>query len=142
MAEDLRTGVHRNPGRHPEWFTTAYFHHPQDLAAEVAEAGLLPGPVLSVEGMLHWAPNIAARLADPTQRQLVLDFLAATETDETAYAATAHLSRLARPDHHCGPRATRVAAWSDATRLQRQLRARHRTHLLESDVAWGVLFAS
>lgn len=50
--------------------------------------GLVPGRVLSVEGMLHWAPNIDARLADPTQRQLLLDFLAATETGETAYAAT------------------------------------------------------
>jgi hypothetical protein len=81
MMEDLRTGVHRNPDRHPDWFTTAYFHHPDDLASEIAEAGLTPGPVLPVEGVLHWVTDIEARLADPAQRRLVLDFLAAMETD-------------------------------------------------------------
>lgn len=91
MTENLRTGVHRNPDRHPDWFTTAYFHHPCDLTAEIAEAGLTPGPVLPVEGVLHWAPGIEHRLAEPAQRRLVLDFLAAIETDATACAATAHL---------------------------------------------------
>lgn len=91
MMEDLSGGVHRNPDRHPDWFTTAYFHHPHDLAAEVAEAGLRPGPVLPIEGMLHWVSDIEQRLADPAQRRLVLDFLAAVEGDATACAATAHL---------------------------------------------------
>jgi SAM-dependent methyltransferase len=91
MTENLRTGVHRNPDRHPDWFTTAYFHHPTDLAAEIAEAGLEPGPVLPVEGVLHWVPDIEDRLADPARRELVLDFLAAIETDAAACATTAHL---------------------------------------------------
>lgn len=91
MMEDLRTGVHRNPDRRPEWFTTAYFHDPNELTAEVAEAGLTPGPVLPVEGVLHWAPDIEARLADSGQRRVVLDFLAATEEDVAARATTAHL---------------------------------------------------
>jgi SAM-dependent methyltransferase len=90
MMEDLRTGEHRNPDRHPEWFTTAYFHHPHGLAAELAEAGLRPGPVLAVEGMLHWAPDIEGRLADPAQRRQVMEFLATTEQDAAACAATAH----------------------------------------------------
>jgi ubiquinone/menaquinone biosynthesis C-methylase UbiE len=91
MTENMRTGVHRNPDRHPDWFTTAYFHHPRDLAAEMAEAGLTAGPVLPVEGMLHWVPDIEHRLADPAQRRLVLEFLAAVESDVAAAAATAHL---------------------------------------------------
>src|SRR5207248_1072154 len=34
VEEDLRTGQHRNPQPElrPEWFTTAYFHRPDDLA--------------------------------------------------------------------------------------------------------------
>jgi ubiquinone/menaquinone biosynthesis C-methylase UbiE len=91
MTENLRTGVHRNPDRHSDWFTTAYFHHPRDLTAEIAEAGLAPGPVLPVEGVLHWLPDIEQRLADAAQRRMVLEFLAAIETDASASAATAHL---------------------------------------------------
>lgn len=70
---------------------TAYFHHPDDLAAEMAEAGLGPGSVLPVEGVLHWVPDIEARLLDPGQRRLILDFLAAAEGDAAVSAATAHL---------------------------------------------------
>jgi hypothetical protein len=83
--------VHRNPDRVPERFTTAYFHHPHDLAGEVAEAGLQPGPVVPVEGPLHWAPDIGRRLSDPKQRELILQVLATAETDASVSAATAHL---------------------------------------------------
>ena len=38
VEQDLRDGQHRNPDRTPHWFTTAYFHHPDELEAEVAEA--------------------------------------------------------------------------------------------------------
>lgn len=39
--EGYRTGVHRNPlpEQHPEWFTTAYFHYPNELAGEMGQAG-------------------------------------------------------------------------------------------------------
>lgn len=91
MADDLRSGRHVNPGRQPQRFTTAYFHHPDELTEEVVQAGLQPGPVLPVEGMLAWAPGIEARLADPRQRALVLELLAAMEEDPSVLAATAHL---------------------------------------------------
>lgn len=97
MMEDLRTGVHRNPDRHRDWFTTAYFHLPRDLVAGIDEAGLTPGPVLPVEGVLHWAPDIEDRLADPAQRRLVLDFLATIEADASACATTAHLLAVGTP---------------------------------------------
>jgi SAM-dependent methyltransferase len=41
VERDLREGQHRNPTNHPGWFTTAFFHHPDELAAEVEEAGLV-----------------------------------------------------------------------------------------------------
>ena len=40
VAQDLATGVHENPTGDPRWFTTAYFHRPEELAAEATEAGL------------------------------------------------------------------------------------------------------
>ena len=91
MIEDLRSGEHRNPTRDPERFTTAYFHSSHELVEEVADAGLTPGPVLPVEGMLLWAPDIERRLADPDQRRLVLQVLAAMEIDPSNCAASAHL---------------------------------------------------
>lgn len=96
MRQDLRTGQHRNPDNSPERFTTAYFHDRDGLSAEVVEAGLTLEDVLPVEGPLHWAPNVRERLVDPDQRELILEVLAAMETDAAACGATAHLLAVAR----------------------------------------------
>ena len=32
VTQDLATGVHENPTGDPRWFTTAYFHRPEELA--------------------------------------------------------------------------------------------------------------
>jgi ubiquinone/menaquinone biosynthesis C-methylase UbiE len=37
VARDLATGQHRNPTNQTAHFTTAYFHRPEELAAEVRE---------------------------------------------------------------------------------------------------------
>jgi len=91
MREDLRTGQHRNHDGEPGLFTTAYFHDRDGLAAEVTDAGLRLIAVLPVEGPLHWAPGIRDRLAQPGQRQLILDCLAALEQDPAMAGATSHL---------------------------------------------------
>jgi SAM-dependent methyltransferase len=39
VERDVREGQHRNPTGRPEWFTTAYFHHPEELRDEVIEVG-------------------------------------------------------------------------------------------------------
>src|SRR5262245_11967109 len=38
VEHDLRDGQHRNPERVLHWFTTAYFHHPSELAVEAGSA--------------------------------------------------------------------------------------------------------
>jgi hypothetical protein len=57
MAEDLRTGQHRNPGHDAEFFTTAYFHDCDGIADEITESGLRLRHLLPVEGPMHWAPG-------------------------------------------------------------------------------------
>ena len=96
MRTDVRSGRHLNPSNHPERFTTAYFHTPDELAAELAEAGLIGSAVLPVEGMLAWAPGIDDRLADPQQRELILELLAETEADPALLAASSHLLGVGR----------------------------------------------
>lgn len=47
---DLRDGQHRNATDRPDWFTTAYFHRPDELRDEVAEAGFAVQGVFGIEG--------------------------------------------------------------------------------------------
>ncbi|HXX79744.1 MAG TPA: methyltransferase domain-containing protein, partial [Ktedonobacteraceae bacterium] len=52
VERDLRDGQHRNPNNNPEYFTTAFFHHPEELQAEVEESGFQYESTLPVEGPL------------------------------------------------------------------------------------------
>lgn len=96
VAEDLRTGLHLNPGRDPLLFTTTYFHTRDDLASEVADAGLALDTIAPVEGPLYWAPGLADRLADPLQREFILGAIARIEDDPAITGASAHLLAIAR----------------------------------------------
>jgi hypothetical protein len=40
VERDLQEGQHRNPENVEGWFTTAYFHLPEELCSEVERAGL------------------------------------------------------------------------------------------------------
>jgi ubiquinone/menaquinone biosynthesis C-methylase UbiE len=94
---DLRDGVHRNPdpAGHPEWFTLAYFHRPEELLEELRSAGLLDVQVLAVEGPGSFQ-NVNALLDDPTSRDAVLRAIARVEAEPTLLAASSHLMAIGR----------------------------------------------
>jgi SAM-dependent methyltransferase len=46
---DLADGQHRNPGDVPGWFTTAFFHLPDELLSEATDAGLHDVGLVAVE---------------------------------------------------------------------------------------------
>jgi len=84
VERDLIDGQHRNPTRRPEWFTTAYFHLPDELGQEVAEAGLRLDAVLAVEGPGGMLPDVRERLADPVRRERVLTAIRRVEAEQGA----------------------------------------------------------
>jgi hypothetical protein len=49
--EDGALGSEWNPGRErfPGWFTTSYFHGPDELVAEVVESGLILEALIGIE---------------------------------------------------------------------------------------------
>jgi ubiquinone/menaquinone biosynthesis C-methylase UbiE len=95
-AGDLRDGRHRNPTGDPAYFTTAYFHRPDELADECGAAGLAHDATLAVEGPAWLLPDLEARLADARRRSVLLGALAALEGEPTLLGASAHLLAVAR----------------------------------------------
>jgi SAM-dependent methyltransferase len=95
-AGDRRDGRHRNPTGDPAYFTTAYFHRPEELAAECAAAGLVHEATLAVEGPGWLLPDLDARLADERRRAVLLAALAALETEPALLGVSAHLIAVAR----------------------------------------------
>ena len=96
--DTLRSGIHRNPRQDPGLFTTSFFHTRDDLAAEIADAGLRLEAIVPVQGPLQWAPGIKERLADAAQRELILDVLATLEQDPAVTGLSAHLLGVARTE--------------------------------------------
>jgi ubiquinone/menaquinone biosynthesis C-methylase UbiE len=99
VADDLATGQHRNPARNPSWFTTAYFHRPEELDTEMRMAGLHPLALLGVEGPAWLLPDLAQRLADESRRARLLEMLEAVEAEPSLLGSGAHMLAIARRPH-------------------------------------------
>jgi SAM-dependent methyltransferase len=90
VEADLRTGVHRNPDvtSKPDWFTLAYFHHPDELGRELVRAGYTDVAVLAVEGPVQIADS---DLDDPDRLATVLRTIERIETEPSVLGASQHL---------------------------------------------------
>lgn len=92
----LRDGQHRNPTRHPEYFTTAFFHHPDELRAEVRDSGLRVEGVFGVEGSAWLLGDLDFYWEDAGRRAQLLGFLRAVESERSLLGLSAHLLAVGR----------------------------------------------
>lgn len=88
VEQDPRTGLHRNDSRRPGWFTTAYFHHPDELVDELGAAGFVVDGPVAVEGIAGLAPEPPA---DPVARERLLALVRATEREPSLLGLGGHL---------------------------------------------------
>jgi SAM-dependent methyltransferase len=72
-------------------FTTAYFHQPPEIAAEVAAAGFGAAGQYGIEGAAWLMGGITAWLDDPEQCALVLRAMRITESDPSLLGVSGHL---------------------------------------------------
>jgi ubiquinone/menaquinone biosynthesis C-methylase UbiE len=96
VERDLRDGQHRNPSRHPLWFTTAYFHLPDELRSEVAAAGFREVEVLAIEGIGDWLPDLDDWLDDAQRRELLMRTLSRLEREPSLLGGSSHLMAVGR----------------------------------------------
>lgn len=93
---DLADGQHRNDTDNLDYFTTAYFHRPDDLRSELEQAGLRDVTVLGVEGPAWMLADFDARWDDPALRKDLLDAVRALEAEPSVVGISAHLLGIGR----------------------------------------------
>ncbi len=93
---DLKDGQHRNPGQCSGYFTTAFFHHPEELAAEVRETGLVVEAMLGIEGPASFLHDFDAWWNDPARRERLLAAVRAVECESSLLGLSAHLLVVSR----------------------------------------------
>lgn len=96
VKQDLRDGQHRNTTDRLDYFTTAYFHRPEELGDEVASAGLALQAVYGIEGPGWILPDIAERMADGKRRAGLLEVARMLETEPAVRGCSAHLLAVAQ----------------------------------------------
>lgn len=90
VGQDLRDGQHRNPTPR-DYFTTAFFHRPEELEAEVTEASLDVREMVGVEGPGWLLPDVEERWKDEAERARLLAGARAVEREPSLLGVSAHL---------------------------------------------------
>jgi ubiquinone/menaquinone biosynthesis C-methylase UbiE len=96
VERDVREGQHRNPTGRLEWFTTAYFHHPEELRDEVIEASFKVEVLVGIEGPGWVMPDLDSWLEDTPRRSRLLDAIRRVETEPSLLGASAHILVVGR----------------------------------------------
>lgn len=92
----LVDGVHHNREASRTWFTSAYFHRPDEVPGEVAEAGLVVQRQVGVESPLWMAESrMAEMVANPDLTGLLLEMLRVVEDEPSLLGASSHLLTIA-----------------------------------------------
>jgi SAM-dependent methyltransferase len=94
--QDLRDGQHRNPTGDPRYFTTTYFHRPEELRVEAEETGLSHQTTLGVEGPGWLLQDFDRWWEDEVRRQRLLAVARALEAEPALLGVSAHLLTVAR----------------------------------------------
>jgi len=91
VENDLKQCQHRNATGNWDYFTTAYFHRPDELQAELASAGFTCEGVFGLEGPGWIFADFDERWADSRRREDLLGVARAVEQEGSVIGMSAHL---------------------------------------------------
>jgi ubiquinone/menaquinone biosynthesis C-methylase UbiE len=96
VERDLADGNHVNPTDQLHYFTTAYFHRPDELRDEVGEAGFDVLALYGIEGPGWILPDFGERWKDSARREILLQVARALEAEPAVIGCSAHLLAVGR----------------------------------------------
>jgi ubiquinone/menaquinone biosynthesis C-methylase UbiE len=98
VQQDLEEGQHRNETGNWDYFTTAYFHRPDELQVEVVSGGFNCQGVLGLEGPGWILSDFNERWADPRKMEDLLRVARALEREASIIGLSAHLLAVGTKD--------------------------------------------
>jgi ubiquinone/menaquinone biosynthesis C-methylase UbiE len=91
MERDLRSGQHRNETGNLDYFTTAFFHQPDELKRELMDGGFPDTKLCAIEGPI-WNVEEPATIE---HRERLMATMTAMENETTLMGASAHIMGIA-----------------------------------------------
>jgi ubiquinone/menaquinone biosynthesis C-methylase UbiE len=95
VQRDLAEGQHRNPNNHPAYFTTAFFHHPEELKTEIEQAGLQCERILAIEGPGWLLHNFDEQWGESARCDRLLEAIRWLEEEPFTLGMSAHIMAIA-----------------------------------------------
>ncbi len=92
---DVAEGQHRNPTGRANYFTTGFFHHPDELREEMLEVGFNVESVLTVEGVAVFLQDLEEQWRDPVRKERILEALRWLEDEPSVVGVTGHIIAVA-----------------------------------------------
>jgi ubiquinone/menaquinone biosynthesis C-methylase UbiE len=96
VERDLKSGQHRNPTHRLDYFTTAYFHRPEELREELGAAGFAVEGLYGLEGPGWMLQDFDQRWSDSRTRADVMRVARALESEPSLLGLSAHLLAVVR----------------------------------------------
>lgn len=96
MEHDLETGQHRNPDETPGYFTTGYFHTPEEFRAEFTASGIEILGMFGLEGPAALLGDFDERWADARRREDLMMAAREVEKEPTLMGLSPHLLGVGR----------------------------------------------
>lgn len=91
VNDDLKMGQHRNPTYHEHYFTTAYFHDPNELIIEHLDSGFEQVELLAIEGPLGLLNSITEFLESEEKLKILLDYSRKIEKEINLIGSSSHI---------------------------------------------------
>jgi ubiquinone/menaquinone biosynthesis C-methylase UbiE len=96
LVNDLRTGIHLNDTKNPEYFTTAYFHTPNEIKEEVKASGLQFEKLIGVESFGWIVDEFDKKSGDKVFMEKLNKFIGIVETKDDLIAMSQHIIAVGR----------------------------------------------
>lgn len=88
---DLKDSCHSNPTGKPEYFTNAYFQHPDEFKMELQKAGFINIRLIGIEGLLWASKDLHSLREDNKAWEASLEFMRAVESDNSIIGISPHI---------------------------------------------------
>ena len=91
MKTDLETGQHRNPTKNPAYFMDTFFHHPEELQAEVGKAGFEKPELIAIESIGYLMNDFEENWQIDANRAFLLEIIGRLEREPSLMGASPHV---------------------------------------------------
>jgi ubiquinone/menaquinone biosynthesis C-methylase UbiE len=95
MNRDLKDGQHRNKTENLLYWTTAYFHKPDELKEEVIQSGLRLQDIFAIDSFGWLVPDFQEKWQNKDYQDLLLRTIRVVEKDVSLMGISAHIMGVA-----------------------------------------------